>query len=285
MKKTILVSGLLPFDSGKTWFTLSLFKTLTATGAKAVPYKPVAAHNIWYSAITVKHSVRLKMLVGNDAYAYFRETGESPALLNPVALAVAPLDPSNYGFNMEKYLEDSALFLPQLVMARIAHHPSGQIEHFIIQENVEKTVTEARRVLELLKKKLQATARSLKEISEMLVSRRIDQIVASALNSLLEKYDVILLESFNDALLPSMGLIENVDQIIIVAPGKAFLYDTSTTKNILQHLAKNLDNPAYLVTSRLLPKFKPEKTIDTPVLLKPREHSMLQPIVDFILKE
>lgn len=285
MKKTILVSGLLPFDSGKTWFTLSLFKTLTATGAKAVPYKPVAAHNIWYSAITVKHSVRLKLLVGNDAYAYFRETGESPALLNPVALAVAPLDPSNYGFNMEKYLEDSALFLPQLVMARISHYPYTQIEHYIIQENVEKTVTEARRVLELLKKKLQATARSLKEISEMLVSRRIDQIVASALNSLLEKYDVILLESFNDALLPSIGLIENVDQIIIVAPGKAFLYDTSTTKNILQHIAKNLDNPAYLVTSRLLPKFKPEKTIDTPILLKPREHSMLQPIVDFILKE
>ncbi|MGB9827668.1 MAG: hypothetical protein ACPLSM_04035 [Thermosphaera sp.] len=285
MKKTILVSGLLPFDSGKTWFTLSLFKTLTATGAKAVPYKPVAAHNIWYSAMTVKHSVRLKLLVGNDAYAYFRETGESPALLNPVALAVAPLDPSNYGFNMEKYLEDSALFLPQLVMARISHYPYTQIEHYIIQENVEKTVTEARRVLELLKKKLQPTARSLKEVSEMLVSKRIDQIVASALNSLLEKYDVILLESFNDALLPSIGLIENVDQIIIVAPGKAFLYDTSTTKNILQHIAKNLDNPAYLVTSRLLPKFKPEKTIDTPILLKPREHSMLQPIVDFILKE
>jgi len=285
LKKTILVSGLLPFDSGKTWFTLSLFKTLTATGAKAVPYKPVAAHNIWYSAMTVKHSVRLKLLVGNDAYAYFRETGESPALLNPVALAVAPLDPSNYGFNMEKYLEDSALFLPQLVMARISHYPYTQIEHYIIQENVEKTVTEARRVLELLKKKLQPTARSLKEVSEMLVSKRIDQIVASALNSLLEKYDVILLESFNDALLPSIGLIENVDQIIIVAPGKAFLYDTSTTKNILQHIAKNLDNPAYLVTSRLLPKFKPEKTIDTPILLKPREHSMLQPIVDFILKE
>lgn len=284
-KKTVLVSGLLPYDSGKTWFTMSLFKTLIATGARAVPYKPVAAHNIWYSIATVKHSARLKILVGNDAYAYFKETGESPALLNPVALASAPLDPVNYGLDVEKYLEDSSLFLPQLVVARIAYHPSSQIEHFIIQENVEKTVPEAKRVVELLRKKLRPVKISLREISEMLQSSRIDQIVVSALSSLLEKYDVILLESFNDAVLPSMGLMENIDQIIVVAPGRAFLYDANTTKNILRYLTENLENPAYLVTSKLLPKFNPTNIANTPVMLKPGKHDKLRPIVDFILKE
>jgi len=284
-KKTILVNGLLTYDSGKTWFTISLFKTLAKNGVKAVPYKPVAAHNFWFSARTIKYSIKMKKLVGNDAYMYFRKTTEPPELLNPIALAIAPLDPVNYVSNIEKYLDDASSFLPQLVLGRISHYTRGETIHFVIQENVERTVRDAQEVVKILKKKLGAVEKSLREVGELLVSQRIDDVTSQVLNTLLEKYDIVLLESFNDAVIPSIGLAEHVDLIITVAPGRAFIYDRTATKNILQYLIQRVVDPSHLVTPRFFSIFKPKEILNTPLMFKPGSHNMLKPVVDFILRE
>ncbi|MEM4846822.1 MAG: hypothetical protein QW794_03575 [Thermosphaera sp.] len=282
--KIILINGLLPYESGKTWFTISLYKTLMKSKVKSIMYKPVAAHNLWYSVKPLAHSIKLRLLLGNDAYAYYKETRVSPTILNPIAMASAPLDPEKYGHNIEKYMEDSTMFLPQLVMARVSNPAKDRTIHYIVRENVEKTISAARKVIDLLEKTLAPIETSLGEMSRFLTSREIDDLLQSTLTILQGEYDVVLLESFNDAIVPSMGLINSVDLMITIAPGKAFLYDKESSKRIIKYVQEEIKDPGSLIVSNVFVKFRPSHSFNIPLLTKPVPREEFKTISQFLTK-
>lgn len=89
----ILISGLLVYDSGKTWLAISLAKRLKGYGHRVGIYKPIAGHNAWTQYKTVVISKKLGILVGEDVFNYISILGmgkEIIPFMNPIDILLAP---------------------------------------------------------------------------------------------------------------------------------------------------------------------------------------------------
>jgi len=169
-------------------------------------------------------------------------------------------------------------------MARVSNPAKDRTIHYIVRENVEKTISATRKVIDLLEKTLAPIETSLGEMSRFLTSREIDDLLQSTLTILQGEYDVVLLESFNDAIVPSMGLINSVDLMITIAPGKAFLYDKESSKRIIKYVQEEIKDPGSLIVSNVFVKFRPSHSFNIPLLTKPVPREEFKTISQFLTK-
>jgi len=228
--KVLLVSGLLTHDSGKTWFSVGLAKYLVGSGFKVSMYKPVAAHNAWTQYFTVVKSEELKLLVGSDVLTYLSSglvSVDELLLVNPVDLLLAPPDVINYlrrgGEYVHNYLTDLTNQFTQVVIARITSCTTNTYEHFRIDSNLGNVVSPLRDDLIELSRCLKSKSIDIKELINLLTSQAIESNLNTCLKRLSDSKDVVVVESFNDAITPYISLLNYVDVIALVSYGRVLL--------------------------------------------------------------
>ncbi len=224
----ILVIGLLRYDAGKTTWVMELIELLKEYGVKVIPFKPVGGHNAWYQYNTIKYSIELGTLVGEDAYKLAKVSGLTNMIeiLSPVDVLLAPPDPSLYENDYRRYIDDSSLLEKQAILARITL-PYGEVyttTHYVIEDNYVKTIKSLRTDLEILKNKIKNVTRTTSQIFLKLLESSTIIAGLSLIQERLEKEsDVLIIESFNNVALPIPSAIK-ADYVFVVAPGKILLY-------------------------------------------------------------
>jgi len=269
LTQILVVSGLIPIDSGKTWFTLGFVEVLRSLGLSVAVYKPVAAHNLWFSPRTIFRSSALGVLVGNDILAYYdRGVVSDVARANPLALALAPRDLLATS-SVDEYLESFEDLSKILVLTRITECSSGLVKHFVIRENLEKTPPLVRSKIEELARDLGCSSSSTSELLKYLRSEESNRNLEECLNSLSRGVDVIIVESFNDAVVPFSSLIDKLSSLIIVTPGYTLLYtDRDLVKEAVNKATRELGEEGYRA-KYLVEQVKPSKVLYTEILAEP----------------
>lgn len=276
MARLILVSGLIPYDSGKTWFTLSTALTAKRNGLNVSVYKPVAGHSLWYSPGTIAKTLKYRLLVGNDISLYY-EAGLVGNIIesNPVALATCPPDPLNYS-NVEVYMQDIEELTKTLVLSRISSCRDYSVKHYIHPENLNKTTMKVMKSIREVAVKLDAQVKPLNEILEKLYSREIEEELDLCLDKLVGKSELVFIESFNDAIVPYTRLLRrDIDVLVLVAPSRILVY--RDTSRILGIIIDNVEKYSYtgFKSMHLFSKIKHDYTWMTGFKPKPkpsREH-------------
>ncbi|MEM2678726.1 MAG: hypothetical protein QXU62_08780 [Thermofilaceae archaeon] len=224
MALIVLVAGLLPYDSGKTWFTTGAALAARERGLRVSVFKPVAAHNLWYSPRTVKKSLELGMLVGNDVLLYYEKglVGDL-GVSNPVAIATVPPDPSKYS-SIDSYMDDFGDVGRIAVISRVYDCGRGQHTHYVHAENLSKAGRWASRVIGRMLAAFKAEQRSFADLAGYLYSSSAVDNLDLCLKKLERGSEVVFVESFSDAFTPYGALLRSVGLIVLVAPGAVYVY-------------------------------------------------------------
>ena len=269
LTRILVISGLIPHDAGKTWFTLGLVEAMWRFGLNIAIYKPVAAHNLWFSPRTLVKSAELKLLVGNDILAYYeRGVLRDVTRSNPVALGLAPRDPFTTS-SLDEYLESFEDPLKMLVLARFTECSSRVIKHLVVRENLEKTPPLVRSSIEDLARTLNSIESSIEEVLDYLRSEILTRNLNLCLEELSSSVDLIIVESFNDAVIPYTSLLDKLNTLILVTPGRILLYSESdqlksTISNNLTNLGEEGCRASYLVK-----QVKPTRVFSSRLQLEP----------------
>jgi predicted P-loop ATPase/GTPase len=232
----VLVNGLLTYDSGKTYVATALVKALIEKGFKVSAFKPLAGHSAWYQFNTVLHSLKYGVLVGEDVLKYkeLLDLGPDLELVNPVDLLLAPLDPNCFE-KVRDYLDALCDQFEQLIMARVSDCCNKATRYYIVEDNALRVVPGLRPWVEKLIERFKPkpiTARRF--FADVLTSRSIIESLNYAFNALKSKTDVLIVESFNDAAVPFMDLLGDVDVVLTVTPGYLFRLDPEGFKKVVR---------------------------------------------------
>lgn len=234
MTRAILINGLLPYDSGKTWFTIALARLLMSKNYKVMLYKPIAAHSAWYQFSTLLNSLKHGVLIGEDVIKYIKLLGlnYSFEMINPIDFMSAPLNPNVFS-NVRDYLASLGNLFEQLVFVRISDFMK-ETKHYIIKGKIEKTIPSLKPWLNRLVDKLKPEIRTLKEIFKVIYSKSTIRILEHNLNILLSDSDFVLVESFSDASVPYYDLLEKTSTVITVAPGYFYVLNAKEFKEAVR---------------------------------------------------
>ncbi len=237
---TVLVNGLLPYDSGKTWFSIALARGLMFKGFKVSMYKPIAAHSAWYQFLTVINSLKHGILVGEDIIKYISILGLnfSLELINPVDFMTAPLNPKLFSTS-KKYLASLEEFFEQIVLARVSTI-NENTKHYLIAANAEKTVNSLKPWIKKLCNKLKPETLSINKLLKIVYSRNVLETLDYNLEKLSEKSDIIIVESFSNASIPYYRFLEKVNMVLTVTPGYVFSLNVKEFKKAVQKLYRTL---------------------------------------------
>lgn len=255
----VVISGLLPFNSGKTFFTLALAEYLRKSGYSVGVVKPVAAHSFWEQYEYFVESRGLGVLVGEDVVKYVRAgLIQDIDLQNPVDVMTAPHDLMKHP-SLDSYLTSLTSLIDQAVLVRVSS--LKQRNYYLVRENLE-------RVGDHLANEIRGFASGLGRVDEVdrswlynkLVSKEIDSLIVESVSSVMSRHDVTLCESFSNALLPALGLRTLAKHVIVVTPSKALAYGPEKVTTYLNALNRLRSETSFLVML-----FKP----DTLLSIKP----------------
>ncbi len=256
---TILVTGLLPHDSGKTTFTLMLSRALRDEGLKVAVMKPIAAHSAWYQPWSLAESMKLGVLVGGDVVKYIKEgLISNPDIQNPVDILTAPPDPTHFP-SASAYLNVVESLQNQVVVTRLSIH--GRT-YYVVPEVIDRLPKTLKVSLKpLLSIMRPSTKVSSRWLITRLMSPEVGTHVLAAAMALRDGVDVLVVESFNNALTPVIGLENLVNAVIVVAPGKAMVFSGSKLRAYLSGTPRR----AWEVTSGFVNIARPDDVLDVPL--------------------
>lgn len=264
----ILVNGLLPFESGKTTFSLFILKEFKNSGIRIRPLKPVAGHNAWYSYNTLIRSQEIGLLAGNDALKYYDESHLDVREINPFAALFSPVDLESLQYNIDYYNTLMSSGFPVLV--RIS---CGQDDYYGIDYRnlVPRSISNA---LEQLFTQFQPHIISINEIRNIIDSSW--KIADACITRIFDNKENLLVESYNDASGPT-NLSIYVDVVFLVTPGKAFAIKGDEFRKIVSFLVR----PPWLIkTSELIKYVKIDKSFELDLITSKNEK-----ILDYLLHD
>ncbi len=235
------MNGVVPFDAGKTTFSLRLIDLITETeGKKKVfPFKPVAGHNLWYSESTIDESLKRGLLLGNDALKYIQKTDLNPRYINPVAAASVPvdLDKLSYDFTeYEKYMfEGSFVLMRETSIQGDEVHDNYFVDRKVLNVSIPSSL---KRIHEMIDRFRPTDA---DDITSLILKahERVSEFFRSVVNLIQPK--VTIIESYNDALSPLS--LNSLDLAFIVSPGKVFAVEGDR----VIHVMKVMNSPPWAI--------------------------------------
>ncbi|BEP17598.1 hypothetical protein PYJP_09500 [Pyrofollis japonicus] len=236
MVYTILVSGLLEYDSGKTWLVVGLAKLLKEMGYSVRVFKPVAGHNFWQSYNAVHESLRKGILVGNDILIYEKYLGlENPHMVNPIDILLSYPDPLAMRGPSEYYAAISNI-KNMVLMARITSCKERKTKHYLFERNLLIMPMYVREKMRVLAEKLDSEPAEPEVILNYLASPNASNLLEECREELGRGADILLIESFSDSVIPYVGVEKSVDLFILVAPGKAMVFTGEKLRQALEIL-------------------------------------------------
>lgn len=285
LNKIVLVAGLIPYDSGKTWFTTAVGLATNSKGLKVGVFKPVAGHNLWYSPRTFKASIRLGLLVGNDILEYYkRGLAENPALSNPIAIATLPPDPTSYD-DLGTYFSEFETVGSTAALTRVYDCRRGRIDHYIHIENTARMSPTCREIAYKLQRALKAVPKAFSDIASYLMSPGVEDDLDECLAKVSAGKDIVYIEGFNDAVVAYPRLLEKSSLLVIVAPGRVLVYDDvySITRIVKESFEKH--GVEGLRARYVAEALKPKYSFETGLAFSPKPRRVHFDFVEKIIAE
>lgn len=277
MTMKILVVGMLPYDSGKTWASIQLGLSLISNGYTTVYFKPLGASEVWRQFRSFKDSVKMGKLVLEDALKASRilELKESLEAINPVAIYTAPLDVEKYGWNVRMFIDDSTDIRRTSVLVRISEcRGELKTQHFLLTRNLERTVGTVRSLILELIKKLKPKPISLvgEGLVEDLLSRGVEA-AEKCLKKLQEEYEVVVVESYSNEALPLP--IRDLEYVVAASQGKLAVYSGDRYLEAIEAI-RSVKGISILTTGEVLRLLKPVRVVEVKPLIEPFKEKSLE---------
>ncbi|MEM3926430.1 MAG: ATPase [Desulfurococcaceae archaeon] len=287
----ILVTGLLPHESGKTTITLELSKRLRNRGYRVFYLKPVAGHSGWYQPDTLQYTAELGLLIGHDAYVVARELGllSKIRLVNPLDVLTFPLDPLEYRRGFKAYVNTTMSLSEQAILARLSDPVSDIDTYFLFPDNVKYLSRYLRKVLEsvlnnIVKARAHIYDKPVNFLEELLDNESIYNSIDRSLKSIIEEYDVIVIEGYNDVAAPTRLALES-DIVLIASPSKLLIYPGSRYRMSVEALTPDLKTWRVKTSSVLDLAGKPMTVFDIPLKTDPLNFEVFaEKLVEFIIE-
>jgi len=257
----LFIFGLVEKDAGKTTVSKVLLHFFKDLGLNFIPFKPISGHNLWYQWHAFKQCIKQRKLFCEDIY-HLKEVANVDIpieILNPVDLLFAPLDLDyfiNEGFETEFYMTDPTA---ALVMERVTTIYRGKIKNlYLLNSALETHLKYLKPIVEKLLKHSDEilSFKGRNEQVDMHI-RLAEKAVNTCYKEILEKEENVLIESFNDAVMPCRHVL-NVNVPIGVAPGHILVFDPSKWGKALSVITQ-IKHPSSLKAQDIIPVLKPEK--------------------------
>lgn len=237
MKYVLFVTGILEFDSGKSTLIKDLLKYIKEnTSFSAVPFKPLSGNNLYYHYKELKKMARLV----NDFFSIDIMTlvneiktkvDVEPIILNPVhqvftpALSAEFYHEGNLNAYLSKYLTSSALMQRFTKITNQKPYTTYIINGGIYNNN---KFWAPKDIIEIVVKNAEETKPYTGEAEYYsLNSKYYAEAIQTAFDHVKERYDIVIIESFNNAAHPAW-CVREASVVFSVSPGSLFMYDPKT---------------------------------------------------------
>ena len=228
MAKKILVTGMNPFDSGKTQLAKSIGESILASGQSVEYFKPISGHNYWNNYEHTKRCFEEGLLASKDAMdvrAHLNLSSEL-ALANPIHTLFAPARSERPLKNVMSTL-GLAGWSSVLVAERFSIPDNGKIDTTVLLAEelveMEEVIVEFEEIGKLTR------GAGILPISNFEDAQRFEfqhfeNHVSKSFEVIEKPADWVIIESFNDSPWPWDGLTV-VDAVLVTGPGVVFTYN------------------------------------------------------------
>ncbi len=295
----ILITGLLPYDSGKTTIALMLGEELKNRGFRIGYFKPIGGHSGWYQYDTVIHSLELGVLVGHDAYIMAERLGllDIVDAISPLDILTMPLDPFSPGFRSTTYVSRMSNPIGSAVIARITNVWRMNDRHLLERASTYVFCRDTyERINTYLKKTVDGLLDAFREkpntivveantdyLEKILGSRKIYESIDSIMSLISRMFDLVLVESYNDSAAPTPGSLDS-KIVLVVAPSKVAVYDGERYKKSVL-LTAYTSSPTLLTTIKILDILgTPMAIYDLPLGPGNEARKVVSELAEFILR-
>ncbi len=274
MTYTILITGLLEFDSGKTTVASRVAKIIQDFGYSVIPYKPRSGHHYWFKYDHTKICIQQKKIFSNDIYKLNKITKlDYPIeVLNPNHRLTVPARMQSPTEPFAMYNLFISSWISVFALERYSLIKNGKLQNIYLYA---KQPLETGATL-LLDNEIDAllgdvnqfiVVDSIAQINSMFY-RYFEESVYSTFNYINGKSDYIIIESFNDLAWPSQE-ISKVDLVLAVSPGHVFPYSGERFKKAVDYIAPDSSRIYGINTQEALSYLKSE----SPLYLSPEMSS------------
>lgn len=258
--KRVLLVGMNTFDSGKTTFSVMAAKNAIEQGIYVEYFKPLSAHNYWYTYSHTLSCLKREMLFSYDV-AKVREAIDSRVheyISNPIHRLYVPSV-------SEKPLTgvSNTLGLGGWDSIATMQRMSIPTEERVLSKTLvaKKLIDSGRLVLTpdesdaLVKGTQKVEISSLEEL-QTIERAHFEEYVSAAFSATEKPAELVFIESFNDTAWPWENLVD-VDVVWVVGPGQIFQYDPEKFRRA-SFLQKRANLPLREVTfSRIADLLRP----------------------------
>ncbi len=216
----ILVNGLMAYHAGKTTLARAILLRAREAGDDFAAMKPRSAHNYWEHYDHSRAVQEMGLLVSLDAVALHALSRDPPdvTLLNPYHQMVCPLDTMRLKEEEEHMLGE----LEEGILTERLTDARGHSTLFV-NRRPHLFVAPPEFLDSLVEKADQTTPFHSSPIAEGLAS--VDEVTREVFDAVSAKHDHLLLESQSDTIWPFRLEPAEVDLMISVGGGAAFLFD------------------------------------------------------------
>lgn len=264
MTVTLSVFGAREFESGKTTFSSSLILTLRKKRKNVVGFKPLAAHECTEQYDFYLKNLQDSKLYGHDAYILQMASNQALPIeiINPVDI----MTKRNLKFEGH-YLET----YDHLGIGRFSFYDKNGVKNIYYYRKGLKD----RLCIKLLDK-LKLKAEEILEISSFedfleLHKKHYQSSVSSMFNFLNELANIIVIESFNDAVYPAQP-VEKSRFIFVCNLNEIHVYEN---EQYLKSIRES-KNPFLLRFKDVREKMKPSYTFELPLLESTDDEKQLE---------
>ncbi len=228
MARRVLLVGMNTFDSGKTTFARLVADSVSKSGSSVEYFKPLSAHNFWYSFSHTQSCVRREMLFSYDVTTVRSVIGSNvhEFVSNPIHRMYVPTV-SEKPFSSVASTLGLAGWDSVISMQRFSTpNESGVVSTTLVAESLIEegrlilTPGEADRLTRGTKKIAISSFEDIREFE----NTHYEEYVSDAFSAVENVADLVIIESFNDTVWTWEGL-DYVDLALVIGPGQVFQYD------------------------------------------------------------
>jgi len=253
---SVLVVGVLPYDSGKTMMTTSLVEEAVERGIDVGVSKPVGAFNGWYQYEYLARSIEEGVLIGEDA-TRLHESAKSTdpiEMESPQTVLLLPPDPEKVGWRSSIYT--AITYHHQVAVIRVTGLDGTR--HYYIPENIKRLTGPLREEARKLISALSPEPLEVRKIDRLLLESR--KKADECLSYIKRNHELTFVESYNNFAAPTAGSLDS-DVVVAVAPSKAAIFKGENYKKAITVLS-SMKEPWKTVTEDILPLLRPEAVVE-----------------------
>lgn len=258
----VFVFGFFPYSSGKTVVSAGLARGFLNRGLRVGVFKPRSGHNMWYQYDAFLKCKSEGRLFCEDIIKLSEASkcSLSYEILNPVDALMAPL-------NLETFFRLDLIDWMYTCEEEVFHHLLAERYTMVKDGNITNTLllneSNLKRKLILQDESyIDSLSNSMDKIIPIhnvdewnsYYKKLASKSIYSCYSTLKVNYDILVIEGYNDAVVPELRIVREADIIIGVSPGVAVLYEVNEFRKVVDGLM-SLGKDAETLRSKDVVKF------------------------------